>query len=115
MKVADDYLEGREDDIPLLALPAPGDDQAIAEGFDLDDKLSMGGVSQMTGVSKLSDRNFISINKSAAGRTRMVIGQRVTDRLAPDQRERLEAMVAEIDENIDELVKEKEAYFKQDG
>ena len=38
----------------------------------------------------------------------MMLGQRKTDRLAPDQRERLEAMVKEIDENMDALLQERE-------
>ena len=41
--------------------------------------------------------------------------QRPTDRLAPDQRARLEEMIKEIDDNIDELIQEKEEYFKGDG
>ena len=63
----------------------------------------------------MSDRNFISINKTAAGRTRMMLGQRKTDRLAPDQRERLEAMVKEIDENMDALLQERDQHLKSDG
>jgi len=35
--------------------------------------------------------------------------------LAPDQRARLEEMEKEIDDNIDNLVKEREEYFKADG
>ena len=107
MKIADDFLEGK-DDLPLLALPAPGDDLIN------DDTKSVGGISQQTGfsnlssVTKMSERNFISINKDAAARTRMMLGQRKTDRLAPDQRERLEELVKDIDENIEALVKEKE-------
>jgi hypothetical protein len=73
IKVADDFLEGR-DDLPLLALPAPDD------GLEQDDTQSLGGASLLTGVSqtstrtKMSERNFIDINKSAAARTRMMLG-----------------------------------------
>lgn len=38
-----------------------------------------------------------------------------TDRLAPDQRARLDEMVKEIDDNIEDLVKEKEDYYSNDG
>ena len=41
--------------------------------------------------------------------------QRPTDRLAPDQRARLDEMVQEIEDNIEGLLKEKEEYFKSDG
>jgi len=41
--------------------------------------------------------------------------QRPTDRLAPDQRARLEEMVQEIEDNMDDLLLEKEEYFKGDG
>ena len=41
--------------------------------------------------------------------------QMPTDRLAPDQRARLEEMIKEIDDNIDGLVKEREDYFSNDG
>ena len=44
----------------------------------------------------------------------MMVGQRKTDRLAPDQRERLEAMVKEVEDNMDALVKEREAFMKLD-
>ena len=40
MKVADDFLEGK-DDLPLLALPAPGDENKYE-----DDTKSLGGFSQ---------------------------------------------------------------------
>lgn len=62
----------------------------------------------------MSERNFLEINKSAAGRTRMMLGQKKTDRLAPDQRERLEQLVKDIDDNIEELLKEKANNLKQD-
>ena len=68
VKVADDYLDGNDEE-PLLALPAPGDDESEISGLSmLDDTKSIGGVSRMTGVSgmsKLSDRNFVQINRSA--------------------------------------------------
>ena len=68
VKVADDYLDGKDEE-PLLALPAPGDDESDISGLSvLDDSKSIGGVSRMTGVSgmsKLSDRNFVQINRSA--------------------------------------------------
>ena len=38
MKIADDFLDGK-DDLPLLALPAPGDD------IEQDDTKSLGGFS----------------------------------------------------------------------
>ena len=76
----------------------------------------MGGASRASGVSKLSDRNFLQINKSAQGKMKPFLRmQKPTDRLAPDQRARLEEMVKEIDDNIDDLIKEKEDYFKADG
>ena len=62
----------------------------------------------------MSERNFIDINKSAAARTRMMLGQKKTDRLAPDQRERLEELVKDIDESIDNLVKEKAQLAKDE-
>ena len=102
----------------MLALPAPGDDELDIDKFDNydDDTKSMGGVSRFSGMSKLSDRNFVNINKSAQGKMRPFLRmQRATDRLAPDQRARLEEMVKEIDDNIDDLIKEKEQYFKSDG
>ena len=118
MAVADDFLEGR-DDAPLLALPAPGDDQSELEGLSiLDDTKSIGGASRFSGatVSKLSDRNFLQINKQAQGKMKPFTRfQKPTDRLAPDQRARLEEMVKEIEDNIEDLVKEREEYFKNDG
>ena len=73
-------------------------------------------MSGVSGVSKLSNRNFVSINKQAQSKIRPFIRQqRPTDRLAPDQRARLEEMVKEIEDNIDDLLKEKEEYFKSDG
>ena len=73
VKVADDYLDGNDEE-PLLALPAPGDDESEISGLSvLDDGKSIGGVSRMTGVSgmsKLSDRNFVQINRSAQGKMR---------------------------------------------
>ena len=88
VKVADDYLDGNDEE-PLLALPAPGDDESEISGLSvLDDGKSIGGVSRMTGVSgmsKLSDRNFVQINRSAQGKMRPFLRQqRPTDRLAPD-------------------------------
>ena len=116
VKVADDFLDGKDDE-PLLALPAPGDDLDMSkfDNYD-DDTKSMGGASRAPGVSKLSDRNFLQINKSAQGKMKPFLRmQKPTDRLAPDQRARLEEMVKEIDDNIDDLIKEKEEYFKSDG
>lgn len=111
VKVAENFLDGKEDEEPMLALPAPGDDELDIDKFDNydDDTKSMGGVSRFSGMSKLSDRNFVNINKSAQGKMRPFLRmQRATDRLAPDQRARLEEMVKEIDDNIDDLIKEKE-------
>lgn len=100
--VADNYLEGREE--PLLALPAPGDD---SDSFSMDETKSLGGASRFSGasgMSKLSDRNFVNINKSAQSKIRPFLRQqRPTDRLAPDQRARLEEMIKEIEDNIDEI------------
>lgn len=66
VKVADDYLDGKDEE-PLLALPAPGDDLEISGGFSIDDSKSIGGASRassnVSGISKLSNRNFVSINK----------------------------------------------------
>ena len=39
MRIADDFLDGK-DDLPLLALPAPGDDEKLE-----DDTKSLGGFS----------------------------------------------------------------------
>ena len=62
VKVADDFLSGKDEE-PLLALPAPGDDPEL-RGFDNydDDTKSLGGASRFSGasgMSKLSDRNFV--------------------------------------------------------
>ena len=68
VQVADDYLSGKDEE-PFLALPAPGDDLDISGigNYD-DDTKSMGGDSRASGksgMSKLSDRNFVAINRSA--------------------------------------------------
>jgi len=69
VQVADDYLSGKDEE-PFLALPAPGDDNLDISGignYD-DDTKSMGGASRASGISgmsKLSDRNFVAINRSA--------------------------------------------------
>ena len=73
VKVADDFLSGKDEE-PLLALPAPGDDPELRSmgNFD-DDTKSMGGASRASGVSgmsKLSDRNFIEINRHAQSKVR---------------------------------------------
>lgn len=79
VKVADDYLDGKDEE-PLLALPAPGDDldfSGISMG-GTDDTKSLGGVSRatgMSGVSKLSNRDFVSINKSAQSKMRPFLRQ----------------------------------------
>ena len=82
--MADDYLEGK-DEAPFLALPAPGDD---LDSYSMDDARSLGGASQFSGTSgmtKMSDRNFVNINKSAQGKMRPFLRhQKATDRLAPD-------------------------------
>ena len=67
VRVADDYLEGRE--APLLALPAPGDElnEDLLSAQGADDTKSLGGAS---GMSKLSDRNFIQINKAAQAKVK---------------------------------------------
>lgn len=120
VKIADDYLDGKEEE-PLLALPAPGDDLDLSalNMSGADDTKSLGGASRFTnasGMSKLSNRDFVSINKHAQGKMRPFLRQqRPTDRLAPDQRARLEEMVKEIDDNIEGLLAEKEEYFKGDG
>ena len=69
VKVADDYLDGKDEE-PLLMLPAPGDDLEFSAGMSgiMDDSKSISGVSRGTnvsGMSKLSDRNFVNINKQA--------------------------------------------------
>lgn len=76
--MADDYLDG-VDDAPMLALPAPGDDLDISGLSAMgDDTKSLGGASRFSGasgMSKLSDRNFININKSAQGKMRPFLRQ----------------------------------------
>ena len=69
VQVADDYLDGKDEE-PLLALPAPGDDLDMSgiSSIGGDDTRSLGGVSRTTnasGISKLSNRDFVSINRSA--------------------------------------------------
>ena len=106
--MADDYLDNK----PFLALPAPGDD------YEEDDTKSLGGVTQQTGMtskSKLSDKSKISINKRNVGKYGNLMKQRAIDRLDPESRARLEAMVKEIDDNLEELQQEKDEYFKNDG
>ena len=74
VQVADDFLDGKEDE-PLLALPAPGDDLDLSS-IAGDDTKSMGGASRFSGasgMSKLSNRNFVSINKSAQAKIRPFI------------------------------------------
>ena len=75
VKVADDFLDGK-DEGPLLALPAPGDelDTDKFDNYD-DDTKSMGGASGISGRSKLSQRNFVDINKSAQGKMRPFLRQ----------------------------------------
>ena len=81
VQMADDYLDGK-DEAPL-AITGPMHD---LEGFD--DTKSFGGASRFSGVSgmtKMSERNYVDINKSAQGKMRPFLRQqRPTDRLAPD-------------------------------
>lgn len=101
VKAADNYLDGLpEEEESLLALPAP-DAFSDLNQSDIDETKSLGGASQMT---KLSDRNFVDINKSAAGRTRFMLGQRVTDRLSEDQRAKLDEIDKEIDDNLEAIM-----------
>ena len=74
VQVADDYLDGKDEE-PLLALPAPGDDELeMSGGLSIDDGKSISGVSRassnVSGISKLSNRNFVNINKQAQGKMR---------------------------------------------
>ena len=69
----------------------------------------------MTANSKLSDKSMISINRRNVGKYGKMMKQRQVDRLDPESRAKLEAMVKEIDDNLEELQKEKEEYFKHDG
>ena len=58
--MADDYLDNK----PLLALMS-------GEEYEEDDTLSLGGVTQQTGMtskSKLSDKSMISINRRNVGK-----------------------------------------------
>lgn len=107
VEMAGDFL----DDKPMLALMPPGSEQE-------DDTFSLGGVTQKTGMtskSKLSDKSMVSINKRNVGRYGGLMKQRQVDRLDPESRARLEAMVKEIDENLEELQREKEDYLRHDG
>lgn len=69
----------------------------------------------MTSKSKYSDKSKVSINKNNVGKYGKMMKQRQVDRLDPESRARLEAMVKEIDENLEDLQREKEEYFKNDG
>ena len=85
------------------------------EGENEDDTKSLGGVTQqtgMTGKSTLSNKSKVSINKHNVGKYGKMLKQRNVDRLDPESRARLEAMVKEIDDNLEELVREKEEYYK---
>lgn len=65
VKVADDYLDGKDEE-PLLML-GNGDEFDISS-IGGDDTKSLGGGSRMSntsGISKLSNRDFVSINKHA--------------------------------------------------
>ena len=73
-------------------------------------------MSQATGVSSKSKRGkFIDANIRAAGSYNAYLRQRACDRLDPVARAKLNAMLNEIDNNLDELQKEKNEYFKQMG
>ena len=105
VQMADDYLE----DKPMLAIMAGLEDE------NEDDTKSLGGVTQqtgMTGKSTLSSKSKVSINKHNVGKYGKMLKQRNVDRLDPESRARLEAMVKDIDDNLDDLVREKEEYYK---
>lgn len=68
VKVADDYLDGKDEE-PFLML-TNGDEFDISgiSSIGGDDTKSLGGASRasnISGISKLSNRDFVSINKSA--------------------------------------------------
>ena len=105
--MADDFLDNK----PMLALMPPGSEEE-------EDTFSVGGVTQQTGMSsksKLSDRSMVSINKKNVGKYGNLMKQRQVDRLDPESRARLEVMVKEIDENLEDLQREKDEYMRHDG
>ena len=105
--MADDFLDNK----PMLALMPPGSEEE-------DDTFSIGNVTQQTGMtskSRLSDKSKVSINKRNVGKYGALLKQRQVDRLDPESRAKLEAMVKEIDENLEELQREKEEYMRHDG
>ena len=105
VQMAEDYLDNK----PMLALMA-----GIEEDYE-DDTQSLGGATNqtgMTGKSTLSSKSKVSINRLNVGKYGKLLGQRQVDRLDPESRARLEAMVKEIDDNLEELVREKEDYYK---
>ena len=66
--MADDFLDNK----PMLALMPPGSEEE-------EDTFSVGGVTQLTGMSsksKLSDRSMVSINKKNVGKYGNLMKQR---------------------------------------
>ena len=95
MKIADDFL---------AILPPDS---------EVDDTQSQGGISQATGKSTMSNKSFIQQNKEKAGDFRHWKKSMACERLAPEKRARLDEIMADIDENLDNIVKEKEEYYAQ--
>lgn len=100
VKVADDFLRG---DTPL----------AITQGEDERfENLSQSEAGKSTAKSK---GKFIEANIRSAGSYNAYLRQKQVDRLDPVAKAKLERMLKDIDENLDDLQKEKELYQKQLG
>ena len=75
-----------------------------------DETKSLGGGSNVSGASNMSK---IKENKILAGKHDPFKIKLLQDRLDEKGKARLAQLLKEIDDNIDELMKEKEEYFKQ--
>ena len=100
VKVADDFLRG---ETPL----------AITQGED--ERFENQSQSEAGKSTAKSKGKFIDANIRSAGSYNAYLRQKQVDRLDPVAKAKLERMLQDIDENLDDLQKEKEQYQKQLG
>lgn len=80
-----------------------------------DDFLKGDDPSETKSQTKTKNGRFIEANIRSAGSYNAYLKQRNVDRLDPVAKAKLEHMLKDIDDNLDELQREKEQYHKNLG
>lgn len=102
MEMADEFLHK-----PMLSLPAPGEGSS--------DKLGKSQMSFNSQMTSNTNKDFMALNRERAKNYNPYKKPMICEQLDETSRNRLDNLMKDIDDHLEDIIKEKEEYEKPDG